>query len=53
MWAMIACCIALGLWTAGLLWFIVRAEKRRATLVGECNVGEEKGMSSDLKPVYD
>ena len=29
MWAMIGTSIALGVWTAGLLWFTVRAEKQR------------------------
>ncbi|KAI9732241.1 MAG: hypothetical protein M1818_007560 [Claussenomyces sp. TS43310] len=33
MWAMIGTCIALGLWTAGLLYVTVRAEKKRLVMV--------------------
>ena len=35
MWAMIATCIALGLWTTIVLWLTVRAEKRRLIMIGE------------------
>jgi hypothetical protein len=43
MWAMIATCIALALWTSGLLWVSVRAEKKLASIDGEEEVvGESK-----------
>lgn len=29
MWAMIATSIALGVWTAGLLWYTIRSERER------------------------
>ena len=35
MWAMIGTCSALGLWTTGLLWMTVRAEKRKSIESGE------------------
>jgi ACS family pantothenate transporter-like MFS transporter len=41
MWAMIGTCIALGLWTTGLLWMTVRSEKRRLVMSGESS--EVKG----------
>jgi hypothetical protein len=35
MWAMIGTCIALGIWTTGLLLVSTRAEKRRLSLSEE------------------
>ena len=40
---MIGTCIALGLWTTGLLWITVRAEKRRLILSGESFEVKEAG----------
>jgi hypothetical protein len=43
MWAMIGTCIALGIWTSGLLWVSVRAEKNRPRReLSEENVVETK-----------
>ena len=44
MWAMIATCIALGLWTTVVLWLTVRAEKRRLIMSGENSDAKEMGL---------
>lgn len=41
---MIATCIALGLWTTGLLWMTVKAEKRRMIMSGEISEVKEAGF---------
>ena len=41
MWAMIGTCIALVIWTTGLLYMTVRTEKKRV-LEERREVGEEK-----------
>lgn len=41
---MIGTCIALGLWTTGLLWMTVRAEKRRVTLSRDNAGVKEAGL---------
>lgn len=49
MWAMIGCSIALGLWTAGLVWFQVRDEKRReAEMVRDEREGHEERHESPI-----
>ncbi|KAG0647463.1 Pantothenate transporter liz1 [Hyphodiscus hymeniophilus] len=44
MWAMIATCIALGLWTTGLLWMTVKAEKKRLAVSGEAIEAKEANL---------
>jgi ACS family pantothenate transporter-like MFS transporter len=48
MWAMIGTCIALGIWTTGLLWVSVRAEKRRLIMSGEPTDVKESGLDARL-----
>lgn len=46
MWAMIGTCIALGLWTTGLLWMTVRFEKRRLIMSGESSEVKGAGLEA-------
>lgn len=43
-WAMIGTCVALGIWTTGLLWMTVRSEKRRLIMSGERSEVKEAGL---------
>ena len=43
---MIGTCIALGLWTSGLLYMTVRAEKRRLILSGETPDAKKAGLQA-------
>lgn len=45
---MIACCVLLGIWTAGLLWFTLREEKRRLALEAEANAEIYDKMNCDV-----
>jgi ACS family pantothenate transporter-like MFS transporter len=49
-WAMIAVCIAMAIWTAGLLWFCVREEKSRnlEALVEEREMNKEQVLAGNL-----
>ncbi|PSS28177.1 hypothetical protein M430DRAFT_32648 [Amorphotheca resinae ATCC 22711] len=49
MWAMIATCIALALWTSGLLWVSVRAEKKVGSIDGEEEVVGENTVRVEGK----
>lgn len=44
MWAMIGTCIALGIWTTGVLWFSIRAERRREVVSVEVIPVDDKGL---------
>jgi ACS family pantothenate transporter-like MFS transporter len=44
MWAMIATCIFLGIWTSGLLFKTVRAEKRRLLEADQSYAGKEANI---------
>ena len=42
MWAMIGTCIAMGIWTAGLLYMTSKTEKRRLNELATQNALDEK-----------
>lgn len=44
MWAMIGTCIALGVWTTGLLWMTVRVEKRRLAISRDASIKKEVAL---------
>ena len=47
MWAMIATCIALAVWTTGLVWVTMRVDKRRELVDGQVgDVATEKGVEA-------
>jgi ACS family pantothenate transporter-like MFS transporter len=46
MWAMIGTCIALALWTTGLLYLTRRSEKKRRTAVITHSLDEKKNIAN-------
>ena len=43
---MIGTCIALGIWTSGLLYMTTKAEKRRVVEAGSDGVAEDKNFEA-------